>query len=113
MTNAENAKPQADANWKIEKGRINRSVVSWCFNLMPVEALAKAAATMGLKSVELYDPKHWPMLKSFGLTCAIASTDQRHRSRSRLRLSERDYVLLFFSARPKPAESLILRHSRP
>lgn len=33
MTNAEDAKPEAkpiaDANWKIEKGRINQSVVSW------------------------------------------------------------------------------------
>ena len=63
-----------DASWKIEKGRINQSVVSWCFNPMPVEELARAAAAMGLKSVELCDPKHWPLLKSLGLTCAIASS---------------------------------------
>ena len=78
MTSADDAKteakPPAEANWKIEKGRINQSVVSWCFNPMPVEELARAAAAMGLKSVELCDPKHWPMLKSLGLTCAIGST---------------------------------------
>ncbi len=68
------AEPAEDAAWKIEKGRINQSVVSWCFNPLPVEDLAKAAAGMGLKSVELCDPKHWPMLKSLGLTCAIGST---------------------------------------
>src|SRR5690349_9221275 len=72
------ANPQAqaadDANWKVEKGRINQSVVSWCFNPMPVEELAQGAAAMGLKSVELCDPKLWPKLKTLGLTCAIAST---------------------------------------
>src|SRR3954447_9126949 len=78
VTNAEDSKPeskpQAEAAWKIEKGRINQSVVSWCFNPLPVEELARAAAPMGLKSVELCDPKHWPLLKSLGLTCAIASS---------------------------------------
>ncbi|MGV3607405.1 MAG: hydroxypyruvate isomerase family protein [Planctomycetaceae bacterium] len=61
-------------NWKISKGRINQSVVSWCFNPMPMEELARASAQMGIKSVELIDPKHWPMLKSHGLTVAIASS---------------------------------------
>ena len=63
-----------DPNWKITKGRINQSVVSWCFNPMPMEELARASAQMGLKSVELVDPKYWPMLKSLGLTVAIASS---------------------------------------
>jgi hydroxypyruvate isomerase len=68
------ARAADDANWKVEKGRINQSVVSWCFNPMPVEELAQGAAAMGLKSVELCDPKLWPKLKALGLTCAIAST---------------------------------------
>lgn len=29
---------------------------------------------MGLKSVELCDPKHWPLLKELGMTCAIAGS---------------------------------------
>ena len=61
-------------NWKIEKGRIKQSVVSWCFNPMKVEELAAAAAQMGLQSVELCDPKTWPALKKLGLTCAIAGS---------------------------------------
>ena len=61
-----------DPNWKIEKGRIKQSVVPWCFKNVPVdgekisineEELAIASAKLGLKSVELCDPKHWPMLK--------------------------------------------------
>lgn len=63
-----------DANWKVQKGRINQSVVHWCFNPMEVETLAKASAAMGLKSVELVDPVHWPMLKQLGLACAITSS---------------------------------------
>lgn len=62
------------AEWKIEKGRIKQSVVPWCFNPMPVGDLAKAAAGMGMQSVELCAPEHWPLLKKLGLTCAIASS---------------------------------------
>lgn len=56
------------------KGNIQHSVVPWCFNPMPVEELAKHAVAFGLKSVELVGVEHWPMLKSLGLTVAIASS---------------------------------------
>jgi hydroxypyruvate isomerase len=68
------ARADDNANWKVEHGRIKQSVVHWCFNPMSVEQLARAATAMGLKSVELVDPKHWPLLKDLGLTCAIASS---------------------------------------
>ncbi len=63
-----------DAAWKITAGRIKQSVVHWCFNPMSVEELAKASAALGLASVELIGPEHWPMLKQHGLTCAIAGS---------------------------------------
>jgi len=63
-----------ESTWRITKGRINQSVVGWCFNPMETVTLAKAAAQLGFKSVELVDPKHWPMLKEAGLTCAIAGS---------------------------------------
>ena len=63
-----------DAPFRIANGRIKQSVVPWCFNPMPVEELAKHGAAMGLKSVELCDPKHWPLLKELGMTCAIAGS---------------------------------------
>ena len=62
------------APYRIKSGKIKQSVVSWCFNPMTVEELAKHSAAMGLKSVELVDPKYWPMLKELGLTCAIAGS---------------------------------------
>ncbi|HWB02086.1 MAG TPA: TIM barrel protein [Verrucomicrobiales bacterium] len=64
----------AEPYYVIKTGRIRQSVVHWCFNPMPVEELAAGAAKMGMPSVELVDPKYWPMLKKLGLTCAIASS---------------------------------------
>jgi hydroxypyruvate isomerase len=66
--------PDGDPNWKITKGRINQSVVQWCFKPMPTEELARHAAALGMKSVELIPPSDWPMLRRYGLTCAIASS---------------------------------------
>ncbi len=63
-----------EAPYRIKNGRIKQSVVPWCFNPMPVEELARHSAAMGLKSVELCDPKHWPLLKELGMTCAIAGS---------------------------------------
>jgi len=63
-----------DPQWRITNGRINQSVVGWCFKPMETEELAKAAAAIGFKSIELVDPKFWPLLKSLGMTCAIAGS---------------------------------------
>ncbi len=68
------AQESANMLYRSTKGRIKQSVVPWCFNPMPVEELALFAVAMGLKSVELIDPKHWPMLKELDLTCAIAGS---------------------------------------
>ena len=59
---------------RARRGRIRQSVVAWCFNPMPVPELARHASVLGLKSVELCDPKFWPELKQLGLTCAIAGS---------------------------------------
>jgi hydroxypyruvate isomerase len=58
-----------------QKGRINQSVVHWCFEkYWDIEKTAQIAKQLGCKSVELVDPKHWGVLKQNGLTCAIASS---------------------------------------
>lgn len=54
------------------KGRINQSIVYWCFEqYWDVEKTCKIARQLGCKSVELVEPKHWPMLKENGLVCAL------------------------------------------
>lgn len=52
-------------------GRIQQSVCHWCFEPMPLEELARAAAAMGLKSIEIVGPETWPTLKKHGLICAM------------------------------------------
>ncbi len=57
------------------KGRINQSLVHWCYKkFWSVEKMAKLAVSLGIPSIELIDPKHWPILKKHGLTCAIAGS---------------------------------------
>jgi hydroxypyruvate isomerase len=60
--------------YRVKHGRIRQSVVPWCFNPMPVPELARHAAALGIKSVELVATQHWPLLKELGLTPAIASS---------------------------------------
>ncbi len=55
------------------KGRVKQSVCQWCFRGMSLDALCAAAAEMGLKSVELLQPKDFPTLKKHGLICAMVS----------------------------------------
>ncbi len=61
-----------EESYRAKNGRINQSVIHWCFKPMTPEELANEAAKLGLKSVELVLPEFWPMLKKLGLTCAIA-----------------------------------------
>ncbi|RZO58355.1 MAG: hydroxypyruvate isomerase, partial [Limisphaerales bacterium] len=67
---AQAAKPKRG----VQKGRINQSVVHWCWGERgwKIEDTAKTAADLGCKSVELVSPDNWPVLKKHGLTCAIA-----------------------------------------
>jgi hydroxypyruvate isomerase len=58
-------------SYATRNNRISQSVIHWCFKPMPVEDLANHAAPMGIKSVELVGPEHWPMLKKLGLICAM------------------------------------------
>ncbi|MFP6738870.1 MAG: twin-arginine translocation signal domain-containing protein, partial [Planctomycetota bacterium] len=74
LLSSQRAEGAEDEFYRAKKGRINQSVVSWCFNPMKVETLARAAVKMGIKSVELVGPKNWPLLKKLGLACAITPT---------------------------------------
>lgn len=66
------AKPSLPTNKKpMLKGNINHSFCRWCYNAIPFEDLCKAAKEMGIKSIELTGPDEWPMLKKYGLHCAM------------------------------------------
>ena len=52
---------------------INHSVCKWCYPKIALEDFARAAKDLGLQSVELLDPKDWPVVQKYGLTCAMAN----------------------------------------
>jgi hydroxypyruvate isomerase len=53
------------------RGRIRQSVVSWCYEPMPLATLARHAAAMGIQGIENVEPKDWGILKRHGLVCAM------------------------------------------
>jgi len=55
------------------RGRINQSVVQWCFaSHWKLEETCKISKQLGAKSVELVPASDWGVLKKHGLTCALA-----------------------------------------
>jgi len=59
-----------------KKGNIKHSVVNWCFSqYWKANELISIAKQLGLSSVELISPQHFPEIKKQGLECAIASVN--------------------------------------
>ncbi len=63
----------------VTNGRINQSIVQWCFELFGekwnIEQLCQVALQLGCKSVELIPANQYPIIRQFGLTCAIGQID--------------------------------------
>ena len=53
------------------KGNVNHSVCKWCYPKIALEDLCKAVKDMGMSSIELQGPEEWPVIKKYGLTCAM------------------------------------------
>jgi hydroxypyruvate isomerase len=62
----------------IKNKRLKQSIVGWCFTnygeRWNIEQLCQQAKRLGCDSVELVDPRDWPVLKKHGLVCAIATS---------------------------------------
>ncbi len=72
---SEAAEPGSSAK-RITKGRIKQSIVHWCFEkYWDVPTLIKITKQLGCGSIEIIDPKYFPLLKENGLQCAIAGID--------------------------------------
>jgi hydroxypyruvate isomerase len=57
----------------IKNNRLKQSIVRWCFDEhWNIEQLCRQAKRLGCGSVEIVEPKDWPILKKHGLICAIA-----------------------------------------
>ena len=56
----------------VTNGRINQSIVNWCFaDDWDLEEQCQIAKRLGCKSIELIPPEQWPTLKKYDLQCAI------------------------------------------
>ncbi|HVN18728.1 MAG TPA: TIM barrel protein [Dongiaceae bacterium] len=53
------------------KGRIQQSVCQWCYGKMPIDDLAKYAASIGLKGVDLLQPDDYEIPRRYGLVCTM------------------------------------------
>ena len=53
------------------RAAFRHSVCRWPFAQLSVDALAAAAARLGLQSVELLEPAEWPVARAHGLVCAM------------------------------------------
>ena len=57
------------------QGRINQSIVYWCFEkYWDIEQTCKVARQLGCKSIELVEPRYWPILRKYNLICAITGS---------------------------------------
>ena len=65
---------KSSASYKVKNGRINQSVVPWCFRPMPLEELCAHSAQLGLRSVELVAPDKFALLKENKLVCALTGS---------------------------------------
>lgn len=63
-------KSEAKSN-AVLKNNIKHSACRWCYNSIPFEELCQGAKDIGMASIELTGPKEWPILKKYGLECAI------------------------------------------
>lgn len=53
----------------------NHSACKWCYSGIPLEELCERGKDLGLKSIELTTVKEWPVLKRYGLTCAMGTLE--------------------------------------
>jgi hydroxypyruvate isomerase len=69
---SETAEPHA----AVKNGRIQQSIVHWCFEkYWPIDEFIKSAKGLGISSIELLPVKYFPQLKEAGLTNAIGQID--------------------------------------
>jgi len=66
---------RAHAQGDAKHGCLKQSIVYWCFEkYWDIARTCRMAQELGCRSVELVEPKYWPMLKKHGLVCALAGS---------------------------------------
>ena len=71
LAGAAAALPSLHAQTAPLKGRLKQSVARWCYGKMSLDDLAREAARIGLKGIDLIDYKEWPVVRKYGLVPAM------------------------------------------
>ncbi|MCX8489663.1 MAG: TIM barrel protein [Cyclobacteriaceae bacterium] len=88
------------------KGKINHSVCQWCYNDIPLDQLCEAAKAIGIKSIDLLNSTQWSTAAKYGLTCAMAYTNDWGLQRGFNDLALHEQLLKDYTANiPKAAEA--------
>ena len=61
-------------NYRIQNGRIQQSVMGWCFKPMPVDELIEACHRMGMPAMEGISRDEYPKLRKRGMTPGIVGS---------------------------------------
>jgi len=70
---------------------LRQSVSRWCFSKIPLPEFARMAKEIGLEAIELLAPEEWPVIREYGLICAVSQpvdtiTDSLNRRENHARL---------------------------
>jgi hydroxypyruvate isomerase len=55
------------------KGNINHAVCRWTYGFLSLEELCKVSKEIGIKAIDLIEPKDWPILKKHGLDSSMCT----------------------------------------
>ena len=55
------------------RGPLKQSICRWCYGGMDLPTLCRHADELGYRSVELLGEADWPIVREFGLDCAVAN----------------------------------------
>ena len=64
-------KGSAQASAPLRVGRLKQSVSRWPYQAIPLPALCRAAAAMGLAGIDLLQPEDWDPVRESGLVCSM------------------------------------------
>lgn len=78
------------------RGRVRHSVCKWCYPDIPLETLCREAAGIGLQSIELLEPRDFPLLQQHGLVCAMVTGVPGGIPKGLNRVEHHDAIVRFF-----------------
>jgi hydroxypyruvate isomerase len=58
-------------------GRLKQSVSRWPYSSIPLPQFCRAAATMGIRAIDLLQPEDWPVVRDCGLVCSMGYPTKR------------------------------------